>query len=179
VDLGGHVGHAVNVAGLIAALTPDGFVLDDGTATATVGLSGDALDLEAALHVGDALAAHGTVTSDGDELRIRVTAAMDLVRVGDLGQALPLTASPAADAGATGPGATAGPGGGPNLAGMHELDGVGPLGVGLMLALSALSVVVTQLRRQQERRRVRAVILARLAALGSIGTAPDSERESA
>jgi len=185
VELGHHVGGHVKVAGLIASLTSDGFVLDDGTATATVVLSGDALDLEPYLHVGDALAASGTVTSDGDELRIRVAVATDLVRVGDLGQAMPVdgTFVPSAsdparpDGGAGGPGSSTN--GGAALAAIHGIDDAGPLGIGLMLALSGLSVAVTLLRREQERRRVRAVILARLATFRPIGPDPESERESA
>lgn len=186
VDLGNHVGEPVKVAGLISALTPDGFVLDDGTATATVVLSNDALDLEPYLAVGDALAASGTVTLDGDQLRIRVTAAVDLVRVGDLGQAMPVTGSPdpkaasaSGDPATTGVGAGADSGNGPTLAGLHELDGVGPFGFGLMLLLTGVSLVTTLLRRQHERRRVRAIILARLASLHPIGPTPESERESA
>jgi len=186
VDLGNHVGQPVKVAGLISTLTPDGFVLDDGTATATVMLSNDALELEAYLMVGDALAANGTVTTDGDELRIRVTAAIDLVRVGDLGQAMPVTGSgnpsagASADPGASDAGAAgASSGNGPTVASLHGLDGVGPFGLGLMLLLTGVSLVTTLLRRQQERRRVRAIILARLASLHPIGPNPESERESA
>ncbi|HEX8026126.1 MAG TPA: OB-fold nucleic acid binding domain-containing protein, partial [Candidatus Limnocylindrales bacterium] len=177
VDLAAHIGQPVKVAGLIAALTPDGFVLDDGTATATIVLSGDALDLEALLHEGDALAASGVVTSDGDELRVRVSAATDLVRVGDLGQAMPVAGSP--DPGAAASAGTGADATDATLATASGFDGVGPLGLGAMLTLSGLSVVVTLVRRQQERRRLRAVILARLAAFHTSSPGPESERDRA
>jgi hypothetical protein len=180
IDLAAHVGQPVTVAGLIAALTSDGFVLDDGTATATVVLSGDALELEPYLHVGDALAASGVVTTDGDELRIRVSIATDLVRVGDLGQAMPVTGSPAPGPEAAAADATAGARpGSATLAGASGFDTVGPLGLGAMLTLSALSIAVTLFRRQQERRRLRAVIVARLAAFHPSTNPTDAERESA
>jgi hypothetical protein len=81
------------------------------------------------------------------------------------------------DGGGGGPGRPAN--GGAALAAIHGIDGAGPLGLGLMLALSGLSLTVTLVRREQERRRVRAVILARLAAFRPIGPDPESDRESA
>src|SRR4029077_3352398 len=98
--LGDHLGERVQVGGLIAALTSDGFVLDDGTATAGIVLEGDALQLLQYLKVGDALAATGIVGETPDGYGVTVDGAANLVRVGDLGQALPVA------------GASAGPGAG-------------------------------------------------------------------
>src|SRR5205814_811708 len=63
-----HIGSTVHVGGLIAELTADGFLLDDGTAVARIVLHGDALVLVPHLRVGDALAVHGQVQQDGEEL---------------------------------------------------------------------------------------------------------------
>ncbi|HKB29011.1 MAG TPA: OB-fold nucleic acid binding domain-containing protein, partial [Candidatus Limnocylindrales bacterium] len=176
--LADHLGEQVTVGGLIAALTSDGFVLDDGTATALIVLEGDALDLLPYLRVGDALAATGTVTETADGFAVTVAGAADLVRVGDLGQAVSIDGSGASPApgGAEG----AGSGSGPSLATAHGLDAMaGPFGVVAMAGLSLVSLGVTLLRRRQERRRLRAVVVARLAALRPIGRRPGIERDSA
>ena len=62
--LSAHVGASVRVAGLVAAVSPDGFRLDDGTALADVQLRGAAADLGASISIGDALSAVGRVEQD-------------------------------------------------------------------------------------------------------------------
>jgi len=176
--LADHLGEQVRVGGLIAALTSNGFVLDDGTATAPIALTGDALDLLPYLRVGDALAAIGTVTEADGELGVSVAGAADLVRVGDLGQALPVAGGSPAP-GSTGDDPAAG-GIGRSLATAHGLDGVAaPFGALAMAALSVVSLVVTLLRRRQERRRLRAVVVGRLGALRPIGSRTRIVRDSA
>ena len=176
--LADHLGEQVQVGGLITAVTSDGFVLDDGTATAPVVLAGDALDLLPYLRAGDALAATGTVTETAGGFAVTVASAADLVRVGDLGQALPIESS--GPGLASGSGNTPGSGGGASLAGAQGLDAIGtPFGVLVMAGLSLASLCVTLLRRRQERRRVRAVVVARLADLRPIGSRRRIERDSA
>jgi hypothetical protein len=157
-----HIGATVHVGGLISELTPDGFLLDDGTATARVVLHGDALVLLPHLQVGDALAAHGVVQQDGEDLLVSVASAGDLVRVGDLGEAIPLGASASPDGSShASQAATA-----PQLAGATGLDTVpAELSVVTIAGISALSVLMTLLRRRAAAQRSRAVVLARLASL--------------
>ncbi len=176
--LGDHLGEQVHVGGLIAVLNRDGFVLDDGTGTAPIVLTGDALELLPHLRVGDALAATGTVSEVAGEFNVTVAGAADLVRVGDLGQAVPIAGGDASPS----PGGAGSPGmgGGPSLAMANGIDPMAaPFGVLAMAGLSLTSLCVTLLRRRQERRRLRAVVLARLEAFRPIGSRPRIERDSA
>ena len=88
------MGQRVRISGLVTASTPDGFRLDDGTATVPVVLTGDAADLAALVGEGDALDATGTV-EQRDSLVLVVADPADVTLVGDLGGADP-TASAAA-----------------------------------------------------------------------------------
>jgi hypothetical protein len=162
--LADHVGERVHVGGLVHALTADGFLLDDGTAIARIVLGGDALALVPYLRTGDALAARGTVTRAGDELAIVVASAADLVRVGDLGQALPVLGGPGGDGGSPEPNGPPDPAA--TLAGVGDLLPT-ELSVATVAGLSAVSVLVTILRRKASARRSRVLVLARLAALRS------------
>ena len=157
-----HIGQVVRVGGLVRELAADGFLLDDGTAVAKVVLHGDALVLLPHLEVGDALAASGVVQQRDEALEVSVASASDLVRVGDLGQALPVDSTV---------GATAGPSPDGRLQ-PAWLAGAGPLEVvpaEVSLAtfggVTLLSILVTVLRRRAAARRSRAIVLARLAAL--------------
>ncbi len=85
-DLGTRVGERVRVGGLVTAATVDGLRLDDGTATVTLVLSGDASDLAALVAPGDALDAVGTVEVR-DEPVVVVGDPADVTLVGDLGGA--------------------------------------------------------------------------------------------
>jgi hypothetical protein len=168
-----HVGSQVHVGGLVTELTADGFLLDDGTAVARVVLHGDALVLLPNIRVGEALAARGTVEQIGESLSISVASAADLVRVGDLGQALPL-ASSASDTGSGAPEVTRHP---TSLVGAGAIDAVpAQLSVVTLAGITALSVLVTLLRRRMAAQRSRALVLARLATLtsrrGGAGSAP-------
>jgi predicted lipoprotein len=173
-----HVGEQVHVGGLIASLAIDGFALDDGSATALIVLASDAVDLLPYLRVGDAVAATGIVTETADGFAVLVAGAADLVRVGDLGQALPVAdASPGPDP--SGPGTT-GLGTGASLTTALGLDAAAaPFGVLAMAGLSVVSLCVTLLRRRQERRRLRAVVVGRLGALRPIGSRRRIVRDSA
>ena len=74
-DLATRAGERVRVGGLVTGATADGLRLDDGTATATLVLQGDASDLAALVTPGDALDAVGVVGRpqrgrDGQQKRI-------------------------------------------------------------------------------------------------------------
>jgi hypothetical protein len=87
-----------------------------------------------------------------------------LVRVGDLGQALPIASGPSGGDGASAdPAADGG-------AALHADSGSLPLpagttGIAALLLLSATSIAATLARRRLARRQVRAAVVARLATL--------------
>jgi len=87
-----HVGELVRVGGLVVEPTADGFTLDDATAIATVVLRGEAAAYLGLLEPGDALNAIGVVERRGDGFVVAVDAPSGLIRVGDLGQEILLTA---------------------------------------------------------------------------------------
>ncbi len=160
--LGEHVGERVRVGGLIATVAGDGFDLDDGTALARVELRGDMASLLSHLHAGEAVAATGVVTMIDGAPVIVVDGTGSLLRVGSLGQALPIGGLPIA----TEP-ALAAPGGAATLGADAGLLGPGaaPTSVLAIVLLTLASVLVTILRRRLLRRRLREVVVARLATL--------------
>ena len=158
--LADHVGERVRVGGLITRVTEDGFDLDDGTALARVALRGSMLDLLPHLRAGEAIAATGVVELERGAAIVVVDDAGALFRVGSLGQALPI-------AGAAGPEAS----GGPDAEASLNADAIGlgpdlaPASALTLIGLALLSIVATVVRRQAQRRRLRAVLVARLAGL--------------
>lgn len=158
--LADHVGERVRVGGLIARLTDDGFDLDDGTALAQVVLRGSMSDLLPHLRAGEAIAATGVVELDGGAAIVVVDDEGALFRVGSLGQALPI-------AGAAGPQASVGSDSDASL----NADAIGlgpdlaPASAITLIGLALLSLAATVVRRQVQRRRLRAVLVARLAGL--------------
>jgi hypothetical protein len=85
-----HVGERVRVGGLVARLAEDGFDLDDGTALARVVLRGELGALLPYLREGEAVAATGSVELVDGAAVVVVDDDGSLVRVGSLGQALPI-----------------------------------------------------------------------------------------
>ena len=168
--LGEHLGAQVRVGGLVAAVAADGVDLDDGSATAHLVFRGDAVELLPYLRTGDAIAATGRVEQLDDANVVIVDGATGVVRVGDLGQAIPVVVT-----GASPTGGTAQPSD-PRLTAAGGLVG-GPetWSIAAMAGLSILSLVVTVIRRRRARQRLRAVIVARLATLRPTGI----ERERA
>jgi hypothetical protein len=158
-DIAAHVGQRVRVGGLVRELVPDGFVLDDGTASGMVVLRGDAVELLPLLEPGDAVNASGMVQEVAGELVVVVSDAGSLALAGDL-----RAADASAPAELESP-ASGGPGGGTTAADVGELPGASPglTGLGTVLAISVLSVAVTGLRRWQARRRLGLRVAARLA----------------
>lgn len=162
VDLASHIGQVVRVGGLVAEVTPEGFLLDDGTAVGQVALDGAAAEYLPLLEPGDALNATGRVEAHGSAQRIVVDDPSGLVRVGD----------PTLDATAAGPTAapsvreSARPRAASRLAG--GLFGPGSPGTAELLGIvlvSLVSVAVTVLRRRRGRRVAAARLAARLAAV--------------
>jgi outer membrane biosynthesis protein TonB len=171
VDLAGvreHVGALVRVGGLVGDIGPDGFALDDGTATGHVLLRGAALDQLPLIETGDALNAIGVVeesatTSDPAAFVVAVTDPAGIVRVGDpIGEA-PSTAPSDAATSSDGAGA-------PDDATTHRagglLDaGLPDLGIAGIVLAGLASLAVTLLRRHRMRRQLAARVAQRLSGL--------------
>ncbi len=177
IDLGGNVGMLVRVGGLVVDLRSDGFTLDDGTATGRVVLRGSALDLLPLVEPDDALNAIGRVELTADGPAVIVDDPGGLIQTGDpvAAEASP-AASPAGGVQPSGdPGSAVGGSRLARLGGAPWPVDPGAAGLGTLLAISALSLAVTLLRREHARRRFAAGIAARLATFaGSQGPADDA-----
>jgi hypothetical protein len=163
-DLSAHVGSVVRVGGLVTELLADGFLLDDGTAIGRIALVGAAAEYLPLLEPGDALNATGRVERDGEEYRVLVEDAAGIVRVGDP------TLEPIAAAPAGGTRREQSDSRSPEPAeqlagGLLGPDDPGTAGIVGIVLVSAASLAVTVLRRQQARRRLAARVAARLATL--------------
>jgi hypothetical protein len=166
IELASALGDQVRVGGLVTELEPTGVRIDDGTSTALVVLESEAADLLPLIQPDDAINASGIVESVDGELAVVVRDPAGIA----------LAADPTAD-GATRPGddpaaATSAFPGEATEAGFADMPGglPGAAGIGTLLAVSALSVAVTALRRWQARRRLGARVTARLAAFAGAGT---------
>jgi hypothetical protein len=179
------VGQRVKVGGLVARVAEDGFDLDDGTALARVELRGDMRALLPHLHMGEAVAATGVVELLAGAPVVVVDDEGALVRVGTLGEGLPI-GDPGAPVSSEPPD---GPGGPVTADSSAVLGGPGTMSLFALASLAGLSVLATVLRRRVLRRRVRLALVDRLAALpggrwapghpDSSTTVADSEHESA
>jgi hypothetical protein len=168
-------GRSVRVGGLVVAVDATGLVLDDGTGSARLDLAGDARSLLPLLGPGDAIGAVGVVQA-GTPPTIRVTDAADLVRLGDLGEELPLSDKvvpadgtevlPSDDPGAPSSPVTASPetvaaGGVGDVPFAPMTAGAGSIG-----ALATAGAMLVVVRRRRDRRIVRARIARRVAEIG-------------
>jgi uncharacterized protein YdeI (BOF family) len=170
--LAGLAGRSVLVGGLVVTVDDEGLVLDDGTGTARVELVGDTRSLLPLLGPGDAIGAAGVVEA-GTPPIVRVTDPASLVRLGDLGEALPLGdevvppddadaalfGSPAADPATSGPAAPGAVRAGPSAS---MTAGAGSIG-----ALATAGAMLMVARRRREQRTSRARIARRVAELGA------------
>jgi len=177
-------GVMVRVGGLLVALDGDRLLVDDGTATGDLRLTGGAATLLPLLEPGDAVSAVGRVTVTATGAIVEVDDPASLARLGDLGEALPLDASGAGLV----PGTGAGPGSlRPAPAGSADpragtpgpppgaakpgaaIAGDGPLlaGLGMTLAASGGWAALVALGRRRARRRLAARIAARISALAA------------
>jgi len=178
--LPGLTGVRVRVGGIVVAIAGDRVSIDDGTATGSLQLSGDAADLLPLLEPGDAVGAVGLVTAASGDQMVRVDDPAGLIRLGDLGEALPLDpTAPLRVAAVTGsmPPAAALPAPADHVwspdaapADAGTATGSGPLmaGVGLALVASSGWACLVAVRRRRDRGRVRARVAARLAALATL-----------
>ena len=165
--LAGALGEQVRVGGLVTELEPNGVRIDDGTASALVILAGEAAELITLIEPGDAINASGTVESVDGEFVVVVRDPAGIA----------LAADPTADdraaqtGGAPDTAFVTGPGDATE-AGLGDPPGgfPGAAGLGTLLAVSALSLGVTGLRRWQARRRLGAKVAARMAAIAGGGT---------
>jgi hypothetical protein len=187
-SLAGLVDRSVRVGGLVVAVDAAGLVLDDGTGLARLDLAGEARSLLPLLAPGDAIGAAGVVGAGTPQV-IRVTDAADLVRLGDLGEAVPLSeavapADPTGMLSSDDPGARSSPT--PGVSDSAGTTGVGeaalaPMtaGAGSVGALAAAWAILVAVRRGRDRRIVRARIARRVAELGAPFTAPSTPDEVA
>ncbi len=171
--LAGLAGRSVLVGGLVVTVDAVGLVVDDGTGSARVELVGDARSLLPLLGPGDAIGAAGVVEA-GTPPIVRVTDPASLVRLGDLGEALPLGdevvrpddadtgsfGSPAADPAGSAPAAPD-----PVRAGPSASMTAGAGSIGALATAGALLMVA---RRRREQRTSRARIARRVAELGAL-----------
>jgi hypothetical protein len=147
-------------------------VLDDGTGSVRVDLVGDARTLLPLLGAGDAIGAAG-IASAGTPPIVRVTDPASLVRLGDLGEALPLgdEVVPPDDANPTSSGSLAAdtPSPGPATPGPARADPSSTMtaGAGSIGALATAGAMFVVARRRRERRTVQARIARRVAELGA------------
>jgi lamin tail-like protein len=155
--LGEHVGERVRVGGLIARLADDGFDLDDGTALARIVLRGDMAGLVPFLQEGEAVAATGTVELRDGAAIVVVDDEGALVRVGVLGQALPI--APGADA------ATSSAAVGTVTEAGSLAPETGPASLLAVALLLLASVLATVLRKRRLQRQLRAALVERLGTL--------------
>jgi hypothetical protein len=168
IALADHVGQTVRIGGLVEELAPDGFTLNDGTATGRVALIGEAAEYLPLVDPGDALNATGRVEADADAFKVVVSDAAGLVRVGDP------TAAASEQSGAEVAPAGARDGAEPASRAAGGLLGTfepGAAGVAGVVLLSGCSLAVTMLRRRRARRLLAVRVGARLA---RIGTGPAS-----
>ena len=163
-------GDLVRVGGLVASITPDGFRLDDGTAIGTVRLEGAAAAFHDLLEAGDAVGLIGRVQAEGGVFMVVVADPAGLVRLGDLGEVVPIEAlvSPA-PTGAVAPvsSTTAG------LAGPLVGFGGTP-GLLSLVMVSIASLGLTLARRRQAHRRLIAAVAGRIARLRRPAAPPDA-----
>ncbi len=160
-----HRGEVVRIGGLVVARSAAGFTIDDGTAIGRVELLDEAAAFLELIDAGDALGIVGRVESrPSGELVVVATDPAGLVRLGSLGETVPLAAgagpeaTPLPSGAAVAAAGMAGPFGG--------LDG-GWLGlIGVVLA-SMGSLALTIARRRRVHLGLRRVVAARLAGLGS------------
>jgi hypothetical protein len=169
------LGDRVRVGGLVVELVPDGFTLDDGSATGRIVLSGEAAQFLGLIEPGDAVEATGRVEAgvEVDGPQVVVERAADLVRAGDLGAATPAAPSSEATPASNGvPGGGGPPGGVAREAGLGGLPDPTVLGAGWIGLMTAVSLAVTLIRRRRVRRVLQARIEARMAALGGPPSVP-------
>jgi len=177
VALDAALGTLVRVGGLVDELRPDGFTLDDGTATARIVVRGDAAQLLPLIEPGDAVNVIGRPERVADALIVAVEDPAGLLLAG----------MPEADATAVvgdAPGATAAPSPAPtpllggSVGGFGALDPVssfsGPAGFATLLLATVASGAVALLRRRLRSRRLLAArIRERLATVIPAPPAPD------
>jgi hypothetical protein len=149
----------------------DGFVLNDGTATGRVVLRDGAAPYIPLLELDDAVNAIGEVERHEGGHAVVVRDAAGLVRVGDLGETVPMN-GPDGSAGAVGE-ASAGQNSGGEAAPVEPagLAGPGVVGVAAALLVASATIPVTLMRKRRLRQQLMARVAARLARLPRRATA--------
>ncbi len=167
--LGDHLGTLVRVGGLILEATSEGFLMDDGTASSLVTLQGEAAAFIGLLHRGDAVGLVGRAELTPDGVRLVVADPAGLVRLGALGEVVPIAAIiPAGSDAAPEEGSSTTPRTATGLGGWFVILG--------LLAAAGARLAMSLVSRRRSRRRLLAVIVARLSGLGSAREASGTTR---
>ena len=162
-----HIGSIVRVGGLLEEVDTNGCSLDDGTAKVWVTLEGDAAAFLPLLQRGDAIGLVGRVVADSARpggIRIIVRDPSGVVRLGALGEVVPIAAITGGTASVPAPGA--GVGGKDGSADVGGPDGVLAAFVGQPLVTLGILFIVGSMATAgglaYRRRRDRIVLLNRL-----------------
>ncbi len=160
-------GQLVRVGGVVVDVGPDRFRLDDGTATATVVLSGPALEMLPLIEPDDVVNVTGTVVTDRATGSRTITTA-DPAAIAMAGDPVAADGASAAPADAVAPSPSSSVAGSVNLAGF-DLPGTGPAGLAGLASLVVLSLislgVTLMVRRERARRTLSGRVASRLAAI--------------
>ncbi|HEX9550178.1 MAG TPA: OB-fold nucleic acid binding domain-containing protein, partial [Candidatus Limnocylindrales bacterium] len=157
-----HRGELVRIGGLVVARTPSGFTIDDGTAVGRVELRDEAAAFLELIEAGDALGIVGRVKAGANgELIVAATDPAGLVRLGSLGETVPL--APVA------PSQLPEPSGGPVAAAglgdpFRAIEG-GWLGLAGVVVASIGSLILTFARRRRLQLNLRRSVAVRLSGL--------------
>jgi hypothetical protein len=169
IGLGDVLGQRVRVGGLVTELLADGFGLDDGTAVGRVVLDAPAALALETLAVGDALNATGIPELRDGVVVIVIADAADVelvgVVMGAAGTGTEQLGEPAPSAPLDDEAVRASIGRGMGL-------DPASAGLGTLALMAAVSVAVTLGRRLRAQRVLRRRIVARLEAIGRLGTPP-------
>jgi hypothetical protein len=160
-ELAEHLGAVVRVGGSIQTIDDTGFTLGDGTGLGRIVLLDEAASYLSLLAPGDVLNAVGVVVGTAAGPEVRVSDPAGITRVDNVGIAA------GQDPGAASPDVVEPTRPVTRAEGLGGLGSNGPVGLGILVALSVASAGVTIARWRRGRRALKLRIASRLAAIGA------------